>query len=78
MPDILFTPTNPISACYHVSAQTLPGHAWMEKYCISKMAYSQRDIRQLTARLDAQGLTFRVDWAFAREALTMERSNVYT
>lgn len=75
MPDILFTPTNPISACYHVTAQTLPGHAWCDRYCISRMAYSQRDIRQLTARLDAMGLSFEVNWAFAREALTMEVYN---
>lgn len=70
MPDILFTPTNPISPCYHVTAQTLMGHDWLERYCISRMAYSQRDIRQLTARLDAQGLTFEVQWAFAREGVT--------
>lgn len=69
MPDILFTPTNPISPCYHVSAQTLIGFEWLSRYCISHLAYSQRDIRQLTARLDAMGLTFRVDWAFAIEAV---------
>lgn len=65
MIDILFTPTNPISTRYHVTAQTLLGHAWIDRYCVSRLAYSQKDIRQLTARLDAQGLSFRVDWAFA-------------
>lgn len=78
MPDILFTPTNPISSCYHVEAGTLQGFAWLEKYCISRMAYSQRDIRQLTARLDAMGLTYEVKWAFARTGIAkmeMERDN---
>lgn len=65
MTDILFTPTNPISPRYHVSAQTLIGFEWLSRYCVSRMAYSQKDIRQLTARCAAQGVTFRVDWAIA-------------
>lgn len=69
MADILFTPTNPISGRYHVTPQTLPGHAWCEMYCILRLAHSQRDIRQLTARLDRMGLTFHVDWSFAIEAV---------
>lgn len=68
MVDILFSPTNPISQRYHVTPQTLIGWQWVDRYCISRMAYSQRDIRQLTARLDAMQLTFRVDWAFALPA----------
>ena len=63
--DILFEPTNPISALYHVTPQTLLGLDWCERYCISRLAYSLRDLRQLTARAEAQGLIFKIDWSIA-------------
>lgn len=65
MPDILFTPTSPISHRWTLSAQTLIGLDWLDRYCISRVAYSYHDLRQLTARLAAQGVTFKIDWSIA-------------
>lgn len=69
MTDILITPTCPISPRWRLDANSLIGHEWLSRYCISQTAYSYRDLRQLTARLAQQGVTFRIDWSIAITAV---------
>lgn len=69
MPDILLTPTNPISTSFHVKGLTCEGRAYVGLRWPSMMISGQLEMAVLKALCKRRNLTVETDWTCAGKAM---------
>jgi hypothetical protein len=69
MPDILLTPTNPISSSFHVKGLTCEGRKFVAREIPSGMITGHNAVDTFKILAYSQGLVMSTDWTCAGRAM---------